>query len=43
MSAGFHNSFDEYCAWCDSQFEKGFPTVNWGLWWDEIKNATPTT
>jgi len=36
---GFHNTFDEYCAWCDAQCEKGLPTVSWGLWWEVIKNG----
>jgi hypothetical protein len=36
---GFHNTFNEYCEWCEAQCEKGLPTVSWGLWWEVIKNA----
>lgn len=35
---GFHDTFDEYCGWCESQCEKGLPTVSWGLWWEMIKS-----
>ena len=37
---GFHNSFDAYCDWCDEQVKKELPTVNWGEWWDKLKEES---
>lgn len=30
---GFHNSFNKYCEWCETNEER----LNWGEWWETIE------